>query len=124
MKYAVILTGGKQYKVSEGDVIEIEKLKDEAGQKYSFDKVLLYVSDGLSRIGHPYLNDVVVSGNILEQLKGEKIRVSKFKAKARYRKVQGHRQLFTKIKIEKISSSTKEEDKKVQNKKTEEKITD
>lgn len=113
MKYAVIKTGGKQYKVSEGDVIEVEKLDIAPEKDYSFENVLLYVSDGDSKIGMPMLEDVKVTGKVLGQIKGEKIRVSKYKAKVRYRKTIGHRQLLTKIKIEKISAKGESEKKEV-----------
>lgn len=107
MKYAVIESGGKQYKVSEGDVIEVDKVSGEKDQKIIFDKVLLLVADGAVLIGKPILPDVKVEGTILEQKKGEKIRVAKFKAKSRHRRVMGFRSQLTSIKIEKIESEVK-----------------
>lgn len=113
MKYAIIVSGGKQYKAAEGDILEVDKIDLEAGKTHKFEKVLLYTADGICQIGKPLLSDVSVSGKVLEQFKGDKIRVAKFKAKSRYRRVQGHRQLLTRIQIEKISanSTAKEEEK-------------
>ena len=110
MKYAVIKTGGKQYKVTEGDTLSIERLSAEPEKDYTFTDVLLYVSDGALQIGKPRIDDVTVKGKILAHIKGEKIRVSRFKAKARYRKVHGHRQFLTSVRIEQVGqpSVTKE----------------
>lgn len=105
MKYAIIEAGGKQYKAEEGGILEVDKIEIEAGKTHIFEKVLLYTEDGVSQIGKPLLSDVSVSGKVLGQFKGDKIRVAKFKAKSRYRRVQGHRQLLTRIQIEKISTS-------------------
>ena len=102
MNYAVIKTGGKQYKVSEGDVIEIERLNSEKGDKVIFDKVLLLVSDDKIKIGKPFIEGEKVEGKLLENLKGDKIRVSKFKAKVRYRKTIGFRASVSKVRIEKL----------------------
>ena len=82
MKYVILETGGKQYKVSEGDIIEIEKINTEPGDIYTFEKVLLYTADGIAKIGQPSLDDISVTAKILEQKKGKKIRVAKFKAKS------------------------------------------
>lgn len=104
MKYAVIQTGGKQYKVAEGDVIEVEHLVG-ASETITFDNVLMVAQDEKAQIGMPYVDGVSVMATVVEpELKGEKIRVAKFKAKARYRRVNGHRQLLSRIKIESIGS--------------------
>ena len=105
MKYAVLATGGKQYKVTEGNILDIEKVTAEPGQQITFDKVLLFANDGTINVGQPQLDNVSVTAKVLEQIKGKKIRVMKFKAKSRYRRVTGHRQLLTKIRIEKIESN-------------------
>jgi len=107
--YAVIKTGGKQYKVSEGDIIEVERLSAKDKEDFLFDKVLLYVADSTVKVGKPYLAEVVVKGIILGAKKGKKIRVSKFKAKSRYRRTTGHRQSLTQVKIEKITEKGKTE---------------
>lgn len=103
MKYAVIKTGGKQYKVSENESIEVERLSIDS-KNFDFDKVLLVNDDKTLRIGKPFVKGAVVCGEILENLKGKKIRVSKFKSKVRYRKTTGHRQLLTRVQIKEISA--------------------
>jgi large subunit ribosomal protein L21 len=118
MKYAVVTSGGKQYKVTEGQVLELDKLEAEPGSNYALEKVLLAVDGDTVNIGAPYLENVAVMAKVLEQVKGDKIRVAKFKAKARYRKVQGFRAQLTKIEITSLSgkaekkSATKETAKK------------
>lgn len=101
--YAVIETGGKQYRVQEGDVVFIEKVAGNEGESLSFDKVLLVSNGEEVNVGKPYVNGVSVTGNIVEQGKSKKIVVYKFKRKKDYRKKQGHRQPYTKVKIEKIN---------------------
>lgn len=101
MKYAVIKTGGKQYKVKEGDVIEVDRLS-EKGQKVVFDNLLLVVTDGAVKIGKPKILKGKVEAQLIENIRGEKIRVSKFKAKVRYRKTTGFRANLSKVKITKI----------------------
>lgn len=114
MKYAVVTSGGKQYKVSEGATIVVDRLPEEANAAYTFPEVLLFVGDEV-KIGTPTLADVSVSGKILEHTKGEKIRVSKFKAKAKYRRVTGFRASLTKVQIESISAKgEKKETKKTE----------
>lgn len=103
MKYAVIKSGGKQYKVSEGDIIEVDRLNKEIG-KIFFDDVLLYVDEKTVNIGKPRLSEKV-EAMLLEDIKGEKIRVSKFKSKVRYRRTSGFRASLSRVKIEKIVSS-------------------
>lgn len=103
MKYAVIETGGKQYKICEGETLAIEKIEKEKGAKIEFAEVLLFVEDGKVLVGNPTLKNIRVAGEIIEQIKGKKIRVAKFRAKSRYRKVKGHRQRLTKVKIERIA---------------------
>ncbi len=109
MDYAVIKIGGKQYRVSPGDIIEVDKLAVEKDSQVIFDQVLLLVSDKDVKIGTPTVSGAAVKALVLEQKKGKKIRVAKFKAKARYRRVMGFRSQLTKIKIEKISTDKKSE---------------
>lgn len=106
MNYAVLQSGGKQYKVSEGSVIEVEKLAAEAGDTIKLDKVLLVANDGDYKVGQPLVSSVTITAKVLEQKQGPKIRVAKFKAKARYRKVQGHRQQLTKLEIVTIGTGS------------------
>ena len=102
--YAVIETGGKQYRVQEGDVITVEKLNVEAGETVVFDKVLL-MSDGKEvKVGAPYLNEAV-TGSVVENGKGKKVIIFKYKAKKDYRKKQGHRQPYTMVKIESLTGA-------------------
>ncbi|MBR5517065.1 MAG: 50S ribosomal protein L21 [Firmicutes bacterium] len=104
--YAVIETGGKQYRVQEGDVITVEKLNVEAGETVVFDKVLL-MSDGKEvKVGAPYLTEAV-TGSVVENGKGKKVIIFKYKAKKDYRKKQGHRQPYTMVKIESLTGEVK-----------------
>lgn len=95
---AVIETGGKQYYVEEGTVLYVEKLDAEAGKKVIFDKVMM--ANGV--VGHPYLSNVTVEGEVVKHGKQKKIIVFKYNAKKKYRKKQGHRQPYTKVEIKKI----------------------
>ncbi len=103
MKYAVISSGNKQYKVAEGDTIVVDRL--DAKNEYNFPQVLLFVDGNTRKVGTPLLADVVVSGKIVEDLRGPKIRVSKFKAKAKYRRVTGFRAAQTKVQILEIKGA-------------------
>lgn len=102
--YAIIMTGGKQYKVQEGDVVFIEKLAAEEGSAVTFDKVLAVSKDGKVNFGAPLLETATVNAKVLSHGKGEKIIVFKYKAKKNYRNKQGHRQPYTKVQIEKINA--------------------
>ena len=96
--YAIIATGGKQYRVSEGDVIYIEKIDAQVDSTVSFD-VLLMGNDGDVKIGTPVVEGVKVEGKVVGQIRGEKIVVYKYKSKKNYRRKQGHRQPYTKVEI-------------------------
>ena len=97
--YAILETGGKQYRVTEGDVITVEKLPGEAGDTVEFDKVLLMNDGSDVKVGTPYLDGTKVFGEIVESGKGDKIIVFKYKSKKDYRRKQGHRQPFTAVEI-------------------------
>ena len=99
--YAIIATGGKQYRVSEGDVIYIEKIDAQVDSTVSFD-VLLMGNDGDVKIGTPVVEGVKVEGKVVGQIRGEKIVVYKYKSKKNYRRKQGHRRPYTKVEITKI----------------------
>lgn len=102
--YAVIETGGKQYRVQEGDVIFVEKLDVEAGETVEFDKVLVVANDNGLNIGKPVVEGAKVEASVVEQGKGKKVIVFKYKAKKNYKKKQGHRQPYTKVVIDAINA--------------------
>jgi len=102
--YAVVATGGKQYKVKEGDTLHVEKLKGDVGGEVAFDKVLLFSDGETVKIGQPVLEGAAVHGHIVEQNKAKKILVFKYKRRKRYRRKQGHRQMYTAVKIDKIEA--------------------
>ncbi len=101
--YAIIETGGKQYKVEQGDVVFIEKLNVEAGDAVTFDKVLVVGGDDL-KVGAPYVEGATVSANVVKNGKDKKIIVYKYKPKKGYHKKQGHRQPYTKVEITAINA--------------------
>ncbi len=104
MDFAVIETGGKQYKVAPGDTIKIEKLPEEyeAGKKITFDKVLLARGKGKTSVGTPYVAGAKVEGTLAEEGRGRKVSVIRFRPKSRYFKKKGHRQPYTKVAISSI----------------------
>ena len=102
--YAVIKTGGKQYRVQQGDVIFVEKIDTQANEAVTFEDVLL-VNDGeQTKVGTPVVEGAKVEGKVLAQVKGKKIVVYKYKAKKNERKKQGHRQPYTKVEITAINA--------------------
>ena len=104
MKHAVIETGGKQYRVAEGDVIYVEKLNVADGETVTFDKVLAVVDEAESRFGAPTLDGATVSATVEKSGRGKKVRVYKMKPKKNYRRTQGHRQPYTKVTINTINA--------------------
>ena len=100
--YAVIETGGKQYKVQEGDTVFVEKINTEEGEKVELSKVLLISKEDGLVVGKPYIEGAKIEATVLEQGKAKKIIVFKYKPKKNYKRKQGHRQPYTKLKIEKI----------------------
>ena len=101
--YAIIESCGKQYKVSEGDVVFFEKLDAEEGKKVTFNEVILVSDDKKVEVGMPFIKGVKVEGKVIAHGKGKKILVYKYKAKKNYRRTQGHRQPYTKVEITKIA---------------------
>ena len=101
--YAVIVTGGKQYKVSEGDIIKVEKLDVAEGDSYTFDEVLVVSGDSLT-VGNPTVKGASVSATVVENGKDRKVVVYKYKPKTGYHKKNGHRQQYTKLKIDAIKA--------------------
>lgn len=100
--YAVIETGGKQYQVKVGDILNVEKLGLDEGAKVSFDKVIAVSGDDGFKVGAPYVEGAKVEATVLKNARNKKIIVYKYKPKKGYHKKQGHRQYFTKVKIESI----------------------
>jgi len=101
--YAIIETGGKQFKVSEGDVISVEKLDATVGENYVFDRVLAVVGEE-PVFGTPHIDGATVAASVLENGKAKKVIIYKYKAKKGYHKKKGHRQPFTKLKIDRINA--------------------
>ncbi|MCI8416137.1 MAG: 50S ribosomal protein L21 [Lachnospiraceae bacterium] len=101
--YAIIATGGKQYKVAEGDVIRVEKLGAEAGSTYTFDQVLAVGGEALT-VGNPTVAGATVEASVIGDGKAKKVIVYKYKRKSGYHKKNGHRQQYTEVKIEKINA--------------------
>lgn len=102
--YAVIRTGGKQYKVQEGDTLRIEKLDGDKGSEIEFNDILMVSSGTDVTLGAPVVENAVVKGHIVEQGKGKKVLVFKFKRRKGYRRLKGHRQHFTAVKIDTIQA--------------------
>ncbi len=101
--YAIIATGGKQYKVAEGDIIRVEKLGKEAGSAITFDRVLA-VNNGSLVVGNPTVANATVSASVVKEGKSKKVIVYKYKRKTGYHKKNGHRQMYTEVKIDKINA--------------------
>ena len=101
--YAVLVTGGKQYRVEQGDVVYIEKLDVEADSEVKFDQVLAVGEEGSVKVGTPTVEGASVAAKVVKNGKGKKIRIFKYNAKKGYRKRQGHRQPYTKVEIGKIT---------------------
>ncbi len=112
--YAVVTSGGKQYKVQEGEILRVEKIPGNLGSSVIFDTVLMVADGDKVNIGRPVLDDALVEGHIVEQGKAKKIIVFKYKRRKRYRRKQGHRQQFTAIKIDSIKSKTARAPKKAE----------
>ena len=110
--YAIIQSGGKQYHVTEGARLNLERLKGKVGQEVSFDEVLLVGGDDSVQVGQPMLQGAQVVGTIVDQGKGDKILVFKMKRRKMYRRKRGHRQLFTQVQIDKIAVGSKKTESK------------
>ena len=108
MSWAVIKTGGKQYRVKAGEVLRVEKLSGEAGGAVRFGEVLLYVDGDTVEVGKPMVSGMAVEGRIKAQVKGKKLIIFKFRPKKRYRVKTGHRQMFTEVEITKIGKGAGE----------------
>ena len=102
--HAIIVTGGKQYKVTEGDVLYVEKLPNEAGDTVTFDQVLAVLDGDKATFGQPTVAGASVQANVVKNGKGKKVIVFKYKPKKNYKRKQGHRQPYTKIEITKVNA--------------------
>ena len=112
--YAVVTSGGKQYKVEEGEILKVEKIPGDVGSSVKFDRVLMIADGDTVSIGQPVLDDALVEGHIVEQGKSKKVIVFKYKRRKRYRRKQGHRQQFTAVKIDSIVAKGVRADKKTE----------
>lgn len=101
--YAIIASGGKQYKVAEGESVRVEKLNLADGEVVTFDEVLMVSNDGETQVGSPYLENATVTGTVKKTSKSKKVIIFKYKAKKGYSKKQGHRQPYTEVVIDKIN---------------------
>jgi large subunit ribosomal protein L21 len=111
MKYAIVISGGKQYKAVPGEIIQVDKLPKEVNDKVTLNEVL-FIADGKKKvtIGTPTIKGAKVEAIVADQIKGPKIRVFKYKPKVRYRKRQGHRQQYTLLEVKKIVKKSGEKD--------------
>ena len=111
MKYAIVVSGGKQYKVAPGEIIQVDKLPVEVNDKVSLDEVL-FIADGKKKvtIGTPTIKGAKVETTVAGQIKGPKILVFKYKSRVNYRRRQGHRQLYTLLEVKKIVQKSGEKD--------------
>lgn len=100
--YAIIQTGGKQYRVKPGDVVRVERLAGDVGSSVTLGEVLLVAGEGEPRVGKPLLSGVSVVGTVVAQARDSKVRVFKFKKRKHYRRTRGHRQSFTAVRIEAV----------------------
>jgi large subunit ribosomal protein L21 len=111
MKYAIVVSGGKQYKAIPGETIQVDKLSNELNDKVVLDEVL-FIADGVKKvtIGTPLIKGAQVNTTVTGQIKGPKIRVFKYKPKVRYRRRQGHRQKYTLLRVDKIVKKAGDKD--------------
>ncbi len=107
MEYAIIETGGKQYRVQPGNVLNVERLEE--GNDVIFDKILLYVNGEEIEVGKPYISGLSVKAKKVKDVKGDKIKVVKFKAKAKFRRAAGHRQSLSQVEILSIGKTEKKQ---------------
>ena len=103
MSYAIIETGGKQYKIAEGDTLSVEKIKDtKQGDTITFNKVLLIDDGKTTKMGTPYIDGAKIEAELVEEGKGKKLHIMKFKSKSRYKRRLGHRQPYSKVSVKNI----------------------
>ena len=100
--YAVVKSGGKEYRVSKGDILRVEKLGGKVGDQVAIKEVMLVSQEGQVQVGNPYLANAVVIGEIIQELKGSKVQTFKMKKRKNYRRFKGHRQTYTYLKVNDI----------------------
>ena len=110
MEYAIFKSGGKQYRVSPGDVIDVDKLAVEPGAEIELDEVLAFSKDGEVSIGRPLVDGAKVIAHVQQQYRDKKIRVFKYKPKTRYRRMRGHRQPYTRLQIVELAQDQEDSD--------------
>jgi len=103
--YAVVKTGGKEYRISKGDIIRVEKLKGTVGDHVNLKEVLMVSQEDQIQVGSPYLSNAVIMGEIIQEIKGKKVLTYKMKKRKNYRRFKGHRQTYTYLKVNDISLS-------------------
>ena len=101
--YAVLKTGGKEYRISKGDIIRVEKLEGKVGDQVTLKDILMVSEEGQLHLGNPHLNNALITGEIVQQLKGRKVLTYKMKKRKNYRRFKGHRQNYTYLKVSDIS---------------------
>ncbi len=104
MSYAVIKTGGKQYRVAEGDIVEVEKIVANEGDSVELDQVMMVVNDGNVTVGAPFIEGAKVTAKVCAHGRGDKVRIIKFRRRKHYRRQAGHRQHFTQLEVTGISA--------------------
>jgi large subunit ribosomal protein L21 len=103
--YAVVKTGGKEYRVSKGDFIRVERLEGKVGDQVELKNVLMVSNEGETKVGSPHLTHVLIKGEIIEESKGKKVLTYKMKRRKNYRRFKGHRQTYTYLKVNEIALS-------------------
>ena len=102
--YAVVKSGGKEYRVSKGDILRVEKMEGKVGDQVAIKEVLLVSQEGQVQVGNPYLASAVVTGEIIQEIKGRKVQTFKMKKRKNYRRFKGHRQTYTYLKVNDIQA--------------------
>jgi large subunit ribosomal protein L21 len=102
--YAVVKSGGKEYRISKGDILRVEKIGGKVGDQVAIKEVMLVSQEGQVRVGNPYLANAVVTGEIIQELKGSKVQTFKMKKRKNYRRFKGHRQTYTYLKVNDIQA--------------------
>ena len=103
--YAVVKTGGKEYRISQGDLIRVEKMEGKVGDQVTMKDILMVSHEGQVQVGNPLLANAVITGEIVQQVKGKKVLTYKMKRRKNYRRTKGHRQTYTYIRVNDISLS-------------------